>query len=181
MKNLTFITGNQHKADFLARNLGQEIAHHKLDLDELQSLDRRAVVEHKVRQAYRVLKKPVLVDDSALLFNAMGRLPGTFIKSFLEEIGVEGLCRLADGLDNRDATAIVSYALFDGKTVHVFEGEVHGTIAPRPRGTGGHGFDSVFIAEGYTKTRAEMTPEERDSSAARLKALHKLKEFLEKQ
>lgn len=181
MKDLTFITGNQHKADFLARHLGREIAHHKLDLDELQSLDRRAVAEHKVRQAYTILKKPVLVDDSALMFNAMGRLPGTFIKSFLEEIGTEGLCRLADGLDNREATGVVSYALFDGKTLHLFEGEVHGTIAEKPRGTSGHGFDSIFIVDGQTKTRAEMTQEERDNSAARLKALHKLKEFLEKQ
>ena len=61
MKDLTFITGNQNKADFLAKHLGVPVAHHKLDLDEIQSLDPRVVVEHKVRQAYEVLNKPVLV------------------------------------------------------------------------------------------------------------------------
>lgn len=179
MKQLTFITGNQHKADFLARNLGQPIPHHKLDLDELQSLDRRAVAEHKARQAYAILKTPVLVDDSALIFTAMGRLPGTFIKSFLEELGLDGICRLAHSLDSQEATAIVSYALFDGEALHLFEGEMQGSIALQPAGSGGHGFDPIFITKGYSKTRGEMTQEERDLTSARLKALHKMKAFLD--
>jgi len=181
MKTITFITGNQHKADFLARNLGQPVTHHKLDLDELQSLDRHAVAEHKVRQAYGILKSPVLIDDSALMFDAMGRLPGTFIKSFLDEIGLDGLCRLAASLDNPAATAIVSYALFDGKTLHLFEGTVHGRIAKKPKGHGGHGFDPIFINDGQDKTRAEMTQAERDLASARFKALQKLKIYLDKQ
>lgn len=181
MKQLTFITGNQHKADFLARNLGQEIAHHKLDLDELQSLDHRAVAEHKVYQAYKILKKPVLVDDSMLMFTAMGRLPGTYIKSFLDELGLEGMCRLANSLDSQEAVAIVSYALYDGKVSHVFEGKMRGRIAPEPRGTGGHGFDSIFINDGHTETRVELSQKERDLASARYKALQKLKVFLGKQ
>lgn len=181
MKTPTFITGNQHKADFLARHIGVKIAHHKLDLDELQSLDRRAVAEHKVRQAYDILKRPVLVDDSALMLTALGRLPGTFIKSFLDELGTDGLCRLAHRLDNQEAIAIVSYALFDGDQLHLFEGEMRGRIAAKPAGSGGHGFDSIFIAEGHTKTRAELTQEERDLSSARFQALQKLKTYLQKQ
>ncbi len=53
---LTFITGNQHKADYLAKYLGIEIAHRKIDLDELQSLDLHEIVTHKVKQAYDIVR-----------------------------------------------------------------------------------------------------------------------------
>ena len=46
MKHVTFITGNQAKADYLAKHLGFSVQHHKLDLDEIQSLDLREIVEH---------------------------------------------------------------------------------------------------------------------------------------
>ena len=51
MTATTFITGNQNKADYLARLLGMEIVHQKVDLDELQSTSLHEIVEHKVRQA----------------------------------------------------------------------------------------------------------------------------------
>ena len=44
-----FITGNQHKADYLSRQLGVAIAHQKVELDELQSTDLHVIVEHKLR------------------------------------------------------------------------------------------------------------------------------------
>ena len=75
MQSITFITGNQKKADYLAKYLGFPIEHMKLELDEIQSLDLREVVEHKVRQAYEKVRKPILVDDVALEFSTLGRLP----------------------------------------------------------------------------------------------------------
>src|SRR6476469_6425452 len=101
--SLVFITGNQNKADFLAKWLGMPVKHHKLDLDELQSLDLHQIVEHKARQAYTIIKQPVLVEDASLTFTAMGRLPGTFIKWFIEEIGYDGLLKLANNLDSQEA------------------------------------------------------------------------------
>ena len=52
MKDITFVTGNQKKADYLAKYLGFPVKHQKLDLDEIQSLDLKQIVEHKVRQAF---------------------------------------------------------------------------------------------------------------------------------
>lgn len=180
MDNLVFITGNQHKADYLARFLGGVVKHHKLDLDELQTLDHRKVLEHKVRQAYDVLKKPVLVEDVSMTLPALGRLPGTFIKYFVEELGVNGICRMLDGFDSREAVAVVTYALYDGKEIRYFEGEMRGRIAEKPAGDRGFGYDPIFINEGYDKTRGQMTQEEYDLNSGRFKALHKLKAFLEK-
>lgn len=49
--------------------------HEKIDLDEIQSLDLREIVEHKVRQAFEKTGKPVLVEDTSLRFEALGNLP----------------------------------------------------------------------------------------------------------
>ena len=69
MKQLpVFITGNQSKADYLSRQLGVELAHQKVDLDELQSTDLHTIVAHKLQQAYDVVKQPVLVEDVSLAY-----------------------------------------------------------------------------------------------------------------
>ncbi len=52
MQQIIFITGNQQKANYLEKYLGFPIEHIKLDLDEIQSLNLREIVEHKVKQAY---------------------------------------------------------------------------------------------------------------------------------
>jgi non-canonical purine NTP pyrophosphatase (RdgB/HAM1 family) len=181
MKDLTFITGNQNKADFLAKHLGVPVAHHKLDLDEIQSLDPRTVVEHKVRQAYELLHRPVLVEDAGLIFTAMGRLPGTFVKWFIEELGYDGLLQLAHSLPDQTAVGRVCYGLYDGEDLQFFEGEMHGHIAKEAHGSGGFGFDPIFINDGFDKTRAEMTDEEYAASSYRTPAIEKLREFLTSQ
>lgn len=181
MKQLTFITGNQNKADYVARFLSEQITHHKLDLDELQSLDPHAVLEHKVRQAYSILKQPVLVEDVTLTVPAMGRLPGAFIKWFLQELDVQGFCDIVQRLENQQAIAAVRFALHDGKDIHFFEGETRGTLIAKPRGDRGFGYDPAFMPDGWAKTRGEMTLEEYDQTSPRLQALLKLKSFLEKQ
>jgi non-canonical purine NTP pyrophosphatase (RdgB/HAM1 family) len=178
-KTFTFITGNQHKADYLVKWLEVSVDHHKLDLEEIQSLNLRAVAEHKVRQAYDILKRPVLVEDVGFTFEAMGRLPGPYIKWFLEELGDKGLCRLADGLDHRKAHVALVYALYDGQEVHFFESVVHGTIAPDPRGEYGFGWNAIFIPEGSEKTYAEMNDDEVRPFSMRAQAIEKLKEFLQ--
>src|SRR6476469_8243116 len=94
---VSFITGNQHKAEYLARLLDVPLDHTKINLDEIQSTDLDEIVIHKVRQAYEIVKRPVLVEDVALGFTALGGLPGPFIKFFAEaDNGLEKLCRMLD-------------------------------------------------------------------------------------
>ena len=72
-KRTTFITGNQHKADYLAKMLGIALEHQKVELDEIQSVDLDVIVAHKVKQAYEQIGRPVLVDDVGLArFDAGG-------------------------------------------------------------------------------------------------------------
>jgi len=179
MKDFVFITGNQHKADALAKWLGCPVNHHKLDLDEIQSLSIRTVTEYKARQAYEIVNRPVLVEDVALTLTAAGRLPGTYVKWFLQEIGTEGICKFADTLDHRGAIASVCYGFYDGKQMHFFENHVDGTAAPEPRGARGFGWDSVFIPKGSKKTYAELEDHELRQFSVRAHAVEKLREYLE--
>ena len=188
MTDLVFITGNQAKADYLAKWLGHEVEHQKVDLDEIQSLDPTEVIEDKARRAYEIVRKPVLVEDVALSFGAFGgKLPGTYIKWFLTEVGNEGMLKMLEGFEDRSATASVTYGLFDGAQLYTFEGRVEGTIPSEPRvgdGDGWHGslsWNSIFIPNGADKTYAEMTDEELKPFSHRGLAIEKLAAFLSDQ
>lgn len=180
-KRPVFITGNQNKADYLAQTLGIALEHHKLNLDEIQSPDPQVVIEHKVRQAYDILQAPVLVEDTSLSFDALGGLPGTFIKFFVDsEDGLEHLCRMLDGFEDRSASASAVYGYFDGETLAFFSGRLEGVIADHPRGTGGYGWDTIFEPKGYGGlTRAELSPEDDIESYNKIRDFDALRNFLQ--
>jgi len=179
MKDAVFVTGNQKKADYLGQLLGHPIEHMKVDVDEIQSLDLKEVVRHKVRQAYAKAGRPVLVEDVALEFAALGRLPGTFIKWFLGELSDDELCRLVDGKD-RSATARCVFGYFDGTEETLFESSMRGRIAEHPAGTGGLGWDRIFIPEGFSVTRAELSSEDDRATYLRIKPIEQVRSFLER-
>lgn len=175
-----FITGNQSKADYLSRQLGVMIEHRKIDLDELQSTDLHVIVEHKLRQAYAVCQAPVLVEDVSLVFTALSELPGPYIKWFVEYAGDEACCRMLDGFDDRSAFIRCTYGYFDGVRMEFFDSEMEGTIALKPSGTNGFGFDRFFITKGYEVTRAEMDQAENERTYAEsMKPFRQVREFIE--
>ncbi len=178
MADITFVTGNQAKADHLAKYLGFPVKHRKIDLDEIQSLDLKTVVEHKVRQAYDIIGGPVLVEDVSLEFEALGRLPGTFIRFYVDEVPFETICRTLDGL-SRNATARCIFGYYDGTTLEFFEGSLQGIIADNPRGEHGYGWDKLFIPQGYTQTRAEMNQADDKKTYLTIKPFDQIKAFLE--
>ncbi len=162
--SVTFITGNQGKADALAKWIGFDVAIEKLELDEIQSVDVRKVSEHKARQAYAILKKPVLVEDVGLAFSALNGLPGALIKWFVDDAGLENTARMLDGFEDRSATAICVWTYYDGAELRVIEGFQKGTIASGPRGTRGFGWDRMFIPDGLQVTRSELPEAEYEAS-----------------
>ncbi len=175
---VTFITGNQNKADYLAKYLGYKVEHKKLDLDEIQSLDLKKIVEHKVRQAYKFTQSPVIVEDVALEFTAFGRLPGPYIKWFLEEMGFEAVCSLLDEKD-RSAIARCVFGYYDGVELKLFEGSLRGSIAQKPSKDKGFGWDCMFIPEGYNVTRSELNEVEDRKTYLQIKPIEQLRLFLE--
>lgn len=181
MKKLAVITGNPHKAEQLAKYLGFKVNQHNLDLTEVQSLDVGEVIEHKALEAFKSLKQPVIVDDTALIIHAMGKLPGPFIKFFLKEIGAKGICEMVSHFSDKSATVESAIGYHDGSRSYVFIGTVKGIIAQKPKGQNGFGFDPIFIPNGYTITRGEMNEADFDITSHRRIALEKLKAFLVEQ
>jgi non-canonical purine NTP pyrophosphatase (RdgB/HAM1 family) len=189
MNDLVFVTGNMHKLHWVEKFIGYKLEHQELDIDEIQSLDTSKVLEHKAKSAFEVLKKPVLVEDTSLVFNAWGKLPGPFIKFFLQELGEgDGLSRLLEGFEDKRITQSVSFGLYDGKVFKIFEASstgllvdprVKGTTGSGFKGTTGFGFDKVFYDEAQGKTRSEMTEEEYGHAHPRKAAVMKLAKYLE--
>jgi non-canonical purine NTP pyrophosphatase (RdgB/HAM1 family) len=180
MANLpVFITGNQQKADYLSRQLGVDLKHHKIELEEIQSTDLHRIVEHKLRQAYEACRQPVLVEDVSLVYAALGELPGPYIKWFVEIASDEACCRMLDGFNDRSAAIRCTFGYYDGETMKFFDSELKGKIADSPRGENGFGFDKFFINEGYEITRAEMSQEENEQTyATMMKPFAAVREFI---
>lgn len=178
MGPLVFVTGNGNKVKDVEVQLGIPIEHHALDLYEVQSMDLHEVLEAKAREAYQHLKRPVIVDDTSLIYEELNGLPGPFIKWFLKSMGNEGLCKLADLTTTRKAIARVGIGYCNGDTFKAFISEKNGTITDSPRGTGGYGWDVIFVQEGHTMTHAELTEEEYRASSIRQGALDALKSYL---
>ncbi len=172
-----YVTGNLQKAKRFSYMLGLDIDSVAIDVTELQSLDVRLIVEHKAREAYAKVKKPVIVEDTTLQFNALGALPGPLIKWFLEELHPEGLCKLLEG-KSRDALAGSAIGYFDGTTLEIFIREISGEIATEPRGSNGWGWDPVFIEKGADKTNAELTDSEYEAMYKRIKPFDELAQYL---
>ena len=176
-KNITFITGNQNKADYLAKYLGFPVKHVKLDLDEIQSLDLKEIVEHKVKQAYEKIGTPVIVEDVSLEFKGLNGLPGPFIKFFVDNVPFDTICSMLNN-NTREATAKCVFGYYDGINLELFEGSLEGTITETPAGDHGYGWDKIFIPSGYTVTRAELNEEDDRKTYLMIKPFEALRNFL---
>ena len=176
LSQFKFVTGNPNKVREASEILNITLESVQVDdLFEVQSPDLDLVVRHKAEKAYSILRCPVMVEDSALVFNAWNGLPGALVKWFEETVGCVGMLKMVEGFNDRGATAICCFAVYDGKNINVFRGEVSGTLSSSIRGGNGFGWDVIFIPKGYEKTYGEMASKEKNAISHRRKALDKLK------
>ncbi|MDD4531241.1 MAG: RdgB/HAM1 family non-canonical purine NTP pyrophosphatase [Candidatus Pacebacteria bacterium] len=176
---MIFVTGNHQKLKEFEEILGVKLNHSDLDLEEIQSVSVEEVAGYKARQAYNFLKEPVIVEDTGLCFEGLNGLPGALIKHFVKKLSLDKICSLLG--EDRKARAVTCICYFDGEEIKTFVGETEGDIADKPRGTNGFGWDPIFIPEGYEKTFAELSDEEKTSKFMRKEAIKKLKAFLDKE
>jgi len=179
LRQLKFATSNANKLreaiDILGFSLDQVSS---LKIDEIQSDDISKIVIHKAQKSYEIIKLPVLVEDSGLIFTAWNGLPGPFIKWFETSVGCHGLLKMMEGFENRKALAVCFVAIFDGKELIVGKGEVRGEIASSIRGENGFGWDVIFIPDRHEKTYAEMVSSKKNLISHRRLAFEDLKRKL---
>lgn len=179
MINAVYITGNPNKAKYFSELVGLEIEHHPADVPEIQSLELAEIVEFKARAAYEQLKKPVIIEDTGLVIDSLGRLPGPFIKWFEKSIGLEKICRLADIDKDRSARAGAAFAYYDGNELKIIQSELAGLIPDHPRGDEGFGWNPIFMPKDSSKTLGEMDDKTFKEFYVQIKPFRQLREFLE--
>ena len=70
------------------------------------------------------------------------------------------------------------FGYYDGKCLELFEGSLGGSIAETPAGNNGYGWDTIFIPEGYSLTRAQLSEVDDQKTYFQIKPFQQLKEFL---
>ena len=180
MKQITFVTQNKNKLADAQKLLPDfEIEHIDFEVPEIQSLDPREIVEHKLRFAYEKVQKPCFVMDASLFLDCLNGFPGPFIKWWFEKtVGEQKTCEIATLFKNPVCKWTTVLGYFDGAETHFLEETVNGTIPEAPRGTNGYHWDTIFIPQGETRTFAEMTFEEKQQYAVTKKLLEKFATIL---
>lgn len=169
---MLFITGNNNKFSE-AKRLIPGLEQRSLDLEEIQSLDLREIVEHKLAHAHSIVQAPCIVEDVSFEIESLNGMPGPFIKYFAKALGQEGIARIAK---RSEAKAICCLGYHDGTHTHLFVGEMQGTLTT-PQGEG-FGFDIIFIPEGETQRVSELGAAYKQEHSHRARALKQLKEHL---
>ncbi|XP_055288460.1 inosine triphosphate pyrophosphatase isoform X2 [Moschus berezovskii] len=150
----------------------------KIDLPEYQG-EPDEISIRKCQEAARQVQGPVLVEDTCLCFNALGGLPGPYIKWFLEKLKPEGLHQLLEGFQDKSAYALCTFAFSTGdpnEPIRLFRGRTMGRIVV-PRGCRDFGWDPCFQPDGYEQTYAEMPKAEKNTISHRFRALLELQEY----
>ena len=128
-----------------------------------------------------------LADDSGLEVEALGGAPGVFSARYAGAHASDAdrrtllLSELAKvGESNRRArfVAVVAIATPNGEILNISEGTCSGTITFSPRGTGGFGYDPLFIPDGYDQTFAELPDTIKNQISHRARALLGTRTFL---
>ncbi len=144
----------------------------------------------KARDAASATGLPAVADDSGLVVDALGGMPGVLSARWAGGHGDDAanlrlvLEQLRDVPGDRRGAAFVCAAalvlpdglvLLDDAAEHVVvRGEWRGTLDTAARGTNGFGYDPIFIPEGHRRTSAELDPAEKDAASHRGRALRAL-------
>jgi len=114
----------------------------------------------------------VVIDDSGLFVDCLKGFPGVYSSYVFGTLGCGGILRLMNDVKERGAhfECCIGCILESGESFVVCE-KAEGRIGLEEKGTGGFGFDPIFIPEGGTRTFAEMTIEEKNPISHRGKAI----------
>ncbi len=135
----------------------------------------------KALAAAEAAKMPALADDSGVVVEALGGDPGVYSARWAgpEKDFKAAMAKVEEKLREAGATtrdkrgarfvAVLCLAFPDGAD-ELYRGEVAGTMIWPPRGSGGFGYDPMFVPEGMTRTFAEITPEEKHAISHRARA-----------
>ena len=185
---------NRHKIDEIEA-ITKKFGMHIISRDEAGvppveiEEDGQTFEENSFKKASEIMKlcgRITLADDSGLMVDYLDEAPGVYSARFAGEDGSdiknnEKLLRLMEGVPDAERTAkfvsVITMVYPDG-TVITARGECPGRILTAPAGDGGFGYDPLFVPDGYEKTFAQLSSEEKNSISHRAVALVELERLL---
>lgn len=190
-RKLVFATNNAHKLEEVRAILGDGYSVSGLkeigcdeDIPETAgTLDGNA--ELKARFVKEKYGYECFADDTGLEVEALDGAPGVYSARYAgpghdSEANMELLLKNMRGKENRRARFRTVICLIEGDSPRKFEGIVNGTIIDERRGDNGFGYDPVFVPDGFDRTFAELTAEEKNGVSHRGRATSLLSEYLKK-
>lgn len=173
MKKFSFVTTNAHKvseARALLRGIAQ-VEQVDMTYPELQD-ELEVVASFGAGFSAATLRREVMVEDSGIFIDALGGFPGPYSSYVFKKVGNEGILKLMLGVKKRDAVfkSAVAFCRPDSAPI-IFTGMVRGKIAKELRGSGGFGYDPIFLYKG--RTFGEVSAADKNAVSHRGKALRK--------
>jgi XTP/dITP diphosphohydrolase len=138
---------------------------------------------HKANFFFEKTSLPCLAEDSGLEVDALDGRPSAYSARYAgeERNDITNYKKVLTELgesENRKARFISIITYKNKEREDVFEGNMDGCITMSPRGENGFGYDPIFIPDGFTKTNAELSLEEKNAISHRKKALDELVRYL---
>ncbi|MBL7168487.1 RdgB/HAM1 family non-canonical purine NTP pyrophosphatase [Candidatus Bathyarchaeota archaeon] len=157
---------------------GVELERIDVEKIEVQADDPVEIVVYSLRQMEDD-GRAVVMEDAGIFIEHLGGFPGPYSSYVLGRLGNPGILKLMEDVEDRSAHYQSAVAIRSGNEISSFRGYVRGTIASSVKGTGGFGYDPIFIPdEGDGRTFGEMTEEEKNVISHRARAFRKLGEWL---
>ncbi len=137
----------------------------------------------KARTVHRFSGLNCFADDSGICVLALNDAPGVYSARYAGEPGdddrnLQKLLADMEGQTDRKAYYKAVICLIWQDKEYYFEGECHGTLATAPMGTGGFGYDPIFIPEGHTESFGVLPAEVKHSMSHRGKAMRQMIELI---
>ena len=186
---LIFATHNKNKVIEVKSLINQNI--NLLNLSDINFTDdinetATTLEGNALLKAQTIFKKTNLncfADDSGLLVDALNGEPGVYSARYAgeqknDEDNITKILNNLQGIENRKAQFKTVLALIINGNEYLFEGIMHGTITYEKMGLNGFGYDPIFMPQGYSKTFAELTLEEKSKISHRALALNKMIGFI---
>ena len=173
---ITFVTTNKGKIESLRKKLNKEIVlkHVSLTLPELQYDTGSEVVIWKAKEAFKKIKKPLLVQDSSFHIKTFNGFPGSYIKYILKTIGIKGMLEIMKNKKDRSCyfEDAIGYTE-NGIDVKVFVSHNKGTLSKKIDNNNKKVMWSdlwkIFIPDGCVKSLASITEEELEIARSKSK------------
>jgi XTP/dITP diphosphohydrolase len=186
---LVFATHNEHKITEVSQIIGASyniLSLTDINFNEYIEETGTTFAQNALIKAQTVADKTgyaVFADDSGLEVGALQGAPGIYSARYAglpvnHTNNNALLLQKLDGIKQRQARFKTVVVLVYKNQTHYFEGIIEGNIALQLMGEGGFGYDPLFIPDGYDKSFAQLSLDEKNNISHRGKAIQKLIEFL---